>query len=136
MSKAFALPRQKTVDLRQRLASSVASPIKDVAGDPYRDPGLCAPMAGCFISPHPSPTENPRCTSASELDRLHASLDNVTREIHPRSAKLLGSGPEAAEVAGREAHAPEPLSFRQCSSALLFGPASRRESDSDEEEEQ
>jgi phosphoribosyl-ATP pyrophosphohydrolase len=70
MSKALALPRRKTVDLRKRAAN---------------DPHLASELSSRL-----SPTDNPRW--ACELDRLHASLDNVTSENHPRTAKLLASG--------------------------------------------
>jgi phosphoribosyl-ATP pyrophosphohydrolase len=81
MSKAIALARRKTVDLRKRAAN-----------DPYLASELLAPFAGDESSSPLLPTENARWASASELDRLHASLDNVTPENHPRTAKLLASG--------------------------------------------
>ena len=83
MTKAFTLPHWETI-------------------------GPPAAFAGSDASSPSSPTENPQCASASELDRLYASLDNVTPESHPRTAKLLSSGPrksaqkvieEAGEVA-------------------------------------
>jgi phosphoribosyl-ATP pyrophosphohydrolase len=67
MSKAFALPHWEKVD-------------------------LATPLAGSDASSQLSPTEYAPCASASELDRLYASLDNVTPESHPRTAKLLLSG--------------------------------------------
>jgi phosphoribosyl-ATP pyrophosphohydrolase len=67
MSKAFALTHWESVDLP-------------------------APLAGSDASLPLSRTENAQCASAGELDRLYASLDNVTPESHPRTAKLLLSG--------------------------------------------
>jgi phosphoribosyl-ATP pyrophosphohydrolase len=67
MNNAFALPHWETVNLP-------------------------APFAGSDASSPLLPTENAQCASASELDRLYASLDNVTPESHPRTAKLLLSG--------------------------------------------
>lgn len=92
MSKAFPRPRLRTIESRNRLASGVSSRSKDVAGDPHLDPRLPAPLEGGDRSAPSSPTKNPPCASASELHRLHASLDDVTSESHPRTAKLLGSG--------------------------------------------
>jgi phosphoribosyl-ATP pyrophosphohydrolase len=92
MSKAFPRPRLRTIESRNRLASGVSSRSMAVAGDPHLDPRLPAPLDGGDGSPPSSPTENPQYASASELDRLHASLDDVTPESHPRTAKLLGSG--------------------------------------------
>jgi phosphoribosyl-ATP pyrophosphohydrolase len=78
MSKTLALPRLKTVDLRKRAAN---------------DPHLACELVAPFESSSPLlPTENARWACASELDRLHASLDDVTPENHPRTAKLLASG--------------------------------------------
>lgn len=77
MSKALTFPRRKTVDRRKRAASI-----------PHLDSELATLLAG---SSSLSPTEK-QCASTSELDRLHASLDNVTPENHPRTAKLLASG--------------------------------------------
>jgi phosphoribosyl-ATP pyrophosphohydrolase len=81
MNKALALPRRKTVDLRKR-----------VADGPRLDCELSTALAGGGPCPPLSPTESAECASASELDRLHSSLDDVTPETHPRTAKLLASG--------------------------------------------
>lgn len=66
MNKPFALPHWEKVD-------------------------LAAPVAGSEAS-SPLSAETAKCASASELDRLYASLDNVTPDSHPRTAKLLSSG--------------------------------------------
>jgi phosphoribosyl-ATP pyrophosphohydrolase len=66
MNKPFALPHREKVDLPVPLAGSEAS---------------------SSLS-----TDTAKCASASELDRLYASLDNVTPDSHPRTAKLLLSG--------------------------------------------
>jgi phosphoribosyl-ATP pyrophosphohydrolase len=67
MTKAFTLPHWETI-------------------------GPQAPFAGSDASSPLSPTENTQRASASELDRLYASLDSVTPESHPRTAKLLLAG--------------------------------------------
>jgi phosphoribosyl-ATP pyrophosphohydrolase len=53
---------------------------------------LATPLAASGASSPLSPIEYAKCASASELDQLYASLDNVTPESHPRTAKLLLSG--------------------------------------------
>jgi len=67
MNKAFALSRRETVDLHASFAGSDAS----------------SPL---------SPTQNGQRDAATELDRLYASLDDVTPERNPRTAKLLLAG--------------------------------------------
>jgi phosphoribosyl-ATP pyrophosphohydrolase len=103
MNKAFALPHWETVNLP-------------------------APFAGSDVSSSSSPTENAQPASASELDRLYASLDNATPESHPRTAKLLVSGTrknaqkvieEAGEVALEAAKRHSPGVVRE-SADLLY----------------
>jgi phosphoribosyl-ATP pyrophosphohydrolase len=85
MSKALAIPRRKAVDLRTRAAN---------------DPRLASevPVAGDDSSSPLSPTENAPCASASELDRLHACLDNVTPENHPHMLLASGTRKSAQKV--------------------------------------
>jgi phosphoribosyl-ATP pyrophosphohydrolase len=66
MNKLLAIPHWEKVDFLAPLASSETS--------------------------SPLSAETAKCASASELDRLYASLDNVTPDSHPRTAKLLLSG--------------------------------------------
>jgi len=80
MSKGFFIPR-RTVDLR-----------KGAAKNPHLYSELPDPFAGDDSPPPLSPSESAQHASASELDRLYASLDDVTPENHPRTAKLLASG--------------------------------------------
>jgi phosphoribosyl-ATP pyrophosphohydrolase len=89
---------------------------------------LSAALAGGGPCPPLSPTRNAECASASELDRLHSSLDDVTPETHPRTAKLLASGTrrsaqkvieEAGEVA-LEAAKHHPLGVVRESADLLY----------------
>jgi phosphoribosyl-ATP pyrophosphohydrolase len=117
MTKAFALPGRKTVDLRNKATN-----------DPSLESRLPAAFSGRDSSPPLSPTETAQCASASELDRLHASLDKVTPESHPRTAKLLLSGTrksaqkvieEAGEVALEAAEGHSPGVIRE-SADLLY----------------
>src|ERR1700724_2298886 len=96
MNEILTLPRRRKTDpCRSASDRARRRPIAGVQCEfDETDATRGVPGGPPDASALPAPDGQP--AGPGELDRLHASLEGVTAESHPRTAKLLGSGTRKA----------------------------------------
>jgi phosphoribosyl-ATP pyrophosphohydrolase len=98
MSHVITYPRRRKSDRRKGSAYRPRSGSTRAAQEEFNEADIARAMLVALpLGSAPlDPESNSQRYGSSELDRLHVSLEGVTPESHPRTAKLLGAGTRKA----------------------------------------
>jgi phosphoribosyl-ATP pyrophosphohydrolase len=98
MSQVVTYPRRRKSDRRKGSSYRPRSGATRAVQEEFNEADVArALLAALPLGSAPlDPESYPQRYGSGELDRLHASLEGVTPESHPRTAKLLGSGTRKA----------------------------------------
>lgn len=98
MTKIHTFPRVRDAESRRSSTSRVRGRSAATVTKEFSKPDAVVEARSAFRNEQasPNPEGNPLQAGASELDRLHGSLNGVTPTSNPRTAKLLGSSTRKA----------------------------------------